>query len=98
MKPKCLILSWLVVLDEKGVAIRKGVAFYYSIQKSSLLLGSAMKMVQASCSDVPRPATQCMLRLFANAAQVLEDMAHSLRVLAAFRGLEFGSQHTHQVA
>lgn len=40
LEPKCLILSWLVVPDEKGVA------FYCSIQKESLLLGSVMRMVQ----------------------------------------------------
>lgn len=58
LEPKCLILSWLVVPDEKGVA------FYCSIQKSSLLLGSGMKMVQMRCSDVPRPATHCMFSCF----------------------------------
>lgn len=66
LEPKCLILSWLVVPDEKGVA------FHCSIQKESLLLGSVMKMVQMGCSDTSRPVTQCMLRLFPNEDQGLE--------------------------
>lgn len=56
LEPTCLILSGLVVPHEKGMT------FHYRIQEESLILGSVVRMVQRSCAETPRLATQGILQ------------------------------------
>lgn len=67
LEHKCLILSGLVVPDEKGMA------FHCRIQEESLILGLVMKMDQTSCPDAARPAHTVPSKVeFQNEEQGLE--------------------------
>lgn len=77
LEPTCLILSGFVVPPEKGMTV------HYRIQEESLILGSVMRMVQRSCSDTPRLATQGILQGWVSKWRwVAGDMAQRLRMLA----------------
>lgn len=58
--------------------------FHYRIQEESLISGSVMRMVQRSCWDTPRLATQGVLQGWGSEWRwVAGDMTQRLRMLAA---------------
>lgn len=60
--------------------------FHYRIQEESLISGSVMRMVQRSCWDTPRLATQGVLQGWGSEWRwVAGDMTQRLRMLAFFQ-------------